>query len=335
MTSPEQGAQHECSNNFVSLLGSCKGLSWVHERAHFANFSNIFIEMVYTFLSTTALIYKFIIKIKDDLMVFPKKTGMLFLLFLLVALFAEAHSGWFSAPSMQREIDTQPSLHNKISLFSNSAESRQKRINNLLDADYIFIKTFEFRDDEAGYELINLLSAKANAGAKIFIQFDVKATRNTKAEQIKICSGKENPISAALLRLEKEAHGNVFIIPSNIPAGILDHLAAFFSVPTPNNHEKYFITWNSKNPNASVKAMNGFKDADFEMTGPIVQEMMGQYLKSAALQLKNRNRYFQKNLARRVALSVKKIALSYEEMAKTADTAFPKSANAIALLSPQ
>ena len=271
----------------------------------------------------------------------------------------DGDSNWFSEVSIQTKLDkisgTKQYNNNKLSLLINGVNSNQQRIKNIQESNYIFIKTFEFRDDETGRAYVRLLLAKAQAGAKIFIQFDVKGTRDTFQEQKAICSGEENPIPPMLQTLAKSANGNVFIIPTSTPFSDWDYLGAVLGLPIPNDHEKYLITWNSNDVSAPVKVILGglnigdeymfggvkdpnghfkiaprynnfgFRDTDVEMIGPINQEIVERYIKTASLQLTNQNKYFQKHIKETLINALSTLNATYNSMRVNSVNAFPEN----------
>ncbi len=243
-----------------------------------------------------------------------------------------SHVNWFNNPQLQTELDEQTQSKgytgNKINLLINGVQSFAQRKANTAEADVILIKTLEFWDDEpSALALLQILKQRAQAGAKIFIQFDVKGTRHTPKEQYDILYGTISPIPKNLQKLMDEGRGNVFIIPTTIPESYSDFLKATFGIYAPWDHEKYWITWNSKNPAAPVKVIMGgmntgdqyflgqtknalgkyiklpkyqntyaFRDTDVEVIGPVTRDIIETYIKRIQFHMLNKNVYFRNHL---------------------------------------
>lgn len=245
---------------------------------------------------------------------------------------------------------------NKITLLVNGVNSNEQRIKNIKEADTILIKTFEFRDDETGNDLIKLLAEKAKSGAKIFIQFDVNGTRHTPSEQKNIWLGRESPIPSNLEKLFNESRGRVFIIPTNVPERFFNYFKSLFGLYIPNDHQKYLITWNSRDLSSPVKAILGglnigdeymfggvkdnrgkykmvpryhtyaFRDTDVQVIGAVVQDIIKQYIDDANYYAHNQNKYYRKYIYPNVMESINQLTILSNKLQASKKIAFPDRA---------
>lgn len=269
-----------------------------------------------------------------------------------------SNADWFDSAGVQSLLDqkthSKASTGNKLTLLINGVTSNAQRKKNLVDADIILIKTFEFHDDETGNELIDLLLKKAQAGAKIFIQFDVKGTFHKK-DQYPLLKGTMSPIPKNLQKLQDAAKGQVFIIPTSIPSTTLDYTRYMMQLYYPLDHDKYFITWNSTNKTPVKIIMGGmnigdqyllggqkgpdgqfkttrethvppFRDTDVELIGPTTQDIIDEFILSVQYHLNNKNIYFQKNLKQQVKVALEQLQAIQQEINQQKYTAFPNHA---------
>jgi phosphatidylserine/phosphatidylglycerophosphate/cardiolipin synthase-like enzyme len=272
-----------------------------------------------------------------------------------------ALNGWFNDKSLQTELDqrTNSMAHhgNKVTLLVNGVNSLPLRKQNLENADVIMIKTYEFHDtQQSTLELLDILTNRAQAGAKIFIQFDVKGTA-TATDIYDILSGKMSPILPNLVKLQKVNPNNVFIIPTSVPQKYVEYLEVTLDIFCPIDHEKYFITWNSKKPQEPVKIImggmnigdhyllgetkdtngnfirlpaynNGFsyRDTDVEVIGPVTADIIQTYIDRIGYYALNQNPYFKKNILPTLKNALAQLPLIQQEMFLNKKYAFPENA---------
>ncbi len=65
---------------------------------------------------------------------------------------------------------------NSALLLVNGVESFARRYENIRTAEFIYVKTFLFTDDEAGRRMASALSDRARAGIPVVLQYDVKGS---------------------------------------------------------------------------------------------------------------------------------------------------------------
>lgn len=248
--------------------------------------------------------------------------------------------------------------NNTVTLLINGIASTQQRMANIEEADVILLKTFEFHDDLVGNSLVDLLIQKAQKGALIFIQFDVKGNDFYTHDYADIKNGKKNPIPQPLQRLMHSAPQQVAIYPTNAPADVFTQLIDFVGLHIPVDHEKYLITWNSKNPNLPVKVIMGgmnigdmylrggekdiqgkfvilpqthdypWRDTDIELSGEVVSQIVARFYEAAVFQAKTPNTYLQTYLSSQMNSGLIKLKQTIELMNAHAKTAYaPEGSN--------
>jgi phosphatidylserine/phosphatidylglycerophosphate/cardiolipin synthase-like enzyme len=263
---------------------------------------------------------------------------------------------------LQSEIDliTSSKAHpnNYIKILLNGEHSFKQRWKNIESADFIFIKTYEFWDDETSHLLLKKLTERANSGTKIFVQFDVKGN-NDYTHLIKILYGHLNPIPPILENFFSLNPKNIYLIPTSIPYRWTDHIGLLQSIP--NDHEKYFITWKRGAPVRVIMgglnigdmyAFTGFKDllgnyktvpyyvskgykgskafgirdTDVEIVGTVNSDIVSAYIERAEFTLKNPNRYFKNNLLSQIEGAVNELKNIKHLMDVDSENAFPNHA---------
>jgi phosphatidylserine/phosphatidylglycerophosphate/cardiolipin synthase-like enzyme len=286
---------------------------------------------------------------------------MLYIFILLsvfsVNIYAEH---WFNNPEFQKVLDekTASKAHtgNQVSLLINGIQSLPKRLANISSADVIFLKTFEFWDDQTGNQILDALIDRAQKGAKVFISFDVKGTFLSAKEHADIKKGILSPIPHHLQTFLQESQGNGFLIPTSSPYSFLTNTLFLL----PHDHEKYLITWNAHDPvkvimggmnTGDMYLLTGAKDAqgrfktvafyekegfegketlplrdtDIEVVGTVTQEIISRYIESCSFQLQNPNPYFQKNVASHVRQAIDEMRTMQLHILNHSQTAFPEN----------
>ena len=289
-----------------------------------------------------------------------RKIVFLIGIYLVSSLAGDQH--WFRNSEFQKHLDettfSRSHKNNRVELIVNGIDSLNKRLQNIDEANFIFIKAYEFWNDETGGLILKKLLEKAQSGAKVFIQYDVKGTVTSVQTELKkgIREGKINPIPEYLQDFVNKSRGNGFVIPTSIPYSYLTN--TFLIIPV--DHEKYFITWNSKgaplkvimggmntgdmyllsggkNEDGSHKKVpfyekQGFsgslaypmRDTDVQVMGTVTEDILSRFIDSARFQLKNPNPYFQKYLLSHVQSAIQEMEKIQQQALERSSTAFPK-----------
>lgn len=262
---------------------------------------------------------------------------------------------WFNDPQFQAILDdhTHTKAHkgNRVTLLIDGAASFQLRKENTATADVILIKTFEFWDDETGREIVQWLIERAQKGAKVFIQFDIKGYYDDYKDLLAIQEGKKDPIPPHLKKLIEEGKGNVFVTPVNFPVRYFETIKG---LRIPRDHEKYYITWKYQNEVGPVKtimgdmnignmyAFGGRKDllekepprkhsqmgtlsTDIEVIGTAVQEIVDEYIYAEEYHSHNENSTFQQKYAPLAQQAIAELKKMRELMQQNSSRAFPQN----------
>lgn len=107
---------------------------------------------------------------------------------------------------------------NAATLLVDGVESYARRAQNAMEADLILVKTFIFTDDEAGRAVANLLISRAQAGATVIVQYDVKGSAGGAGEVIDLvaeAADAPGPPQKGLMR--RMARNGVHVVPTNAP----------------------------------------------------------------------------------------------------------------------
>lgn len=262
---------------------------------------------------------------------------------------------WFNNEALQESLDIRTHsvgrTGNRVELLQTGAESLEKRLKNATTAKVIFVKTFEFWNDLSGTKILNLLTARAKEGAKVFVAYDVKGL----PPDLRVMPN-ENPIPPYLMKFLQESGGNGFVIPTSIPYSIwTDNI---FSIPL--DHEKYFITWDGQGSvevvmggmntgdmyllsgakNAQGKPFEvafyqseGFsgrkayplRDTDIELKGTATQDVVERYIQSCEFQVRNPNPYFQSHLAEGIRHAIREMRAIQNQMKARPKDSFPEN----------
>ena len=169
--------------------------------------------------------------------------------------------------------------------------SYRARHKNIADADVILVKAYAVLDDETGRAEIAALAGRARAGAKVFVQYDVKGTAHSVP-------------SLMALTFRDEAH-----VPTHLQP-LVDAGAVVIGTNKPKigrvlrgrDHDKLFITWkagqpvrvimggmNIGNPYAwsgpwrrrAQKGQTAFRDTDVELSGPKTKDIIDSFITAA------------------------------------------------------
>jgi len=274
------------------------------------------------------------------------------------------HNNWFNDHEFQQLLDrvthSRPFRGNSASLLINGAASFKQRKENIKNADVIFLKSFEFHNDETGNNLVALLTKKARQGAKIFIQIDVYGFFETYRELNAILKGKLSPIPPFIQQIANNAPDNVFIIPTNVPTRKINLI---YGYRFPKDHEKYLLTWKTAPEIEPVKVIMGglnigdqyafpgtfdtegkprtipayikkgaipgekksygLRDTDLETIGPANYEIVKEFIRAVKFHVNNQNPYFKKNLLPGVKAAIVELDRIYEQMQKDSKITFP------------
>jgi phosphatidylserine/phosphatidylglycerophosphate/cardiolipin synthase-like enzyme len=158
--------------------------------------------------------------------------------------------------------------HNQVTLLVDGAESYEQRYKNIANAEVVLLKTYNFRDDETGTEVLRRLRKVADQGGEtaplVFIQFDRKGFKAAGDgafwNSMKMLFGGRHGFKAPVPGLLKDAGDddkglfhplrgskNAFVMPVNMPVGLWNPFNADayreFNPIFGKDHEKYLITW--------------------------------------------------------------------------------------------
>lgn len=154
-------------------------------------------------------------------------------LFLMAACGAPAHSPRMPSPGdavlaaaddraafrgvdarLDRVTHTVARTGNHVELLIDGQASFARRIANARAADVILVKTFAFTDDETGRAVADLLIERAQAGARVIVQYDALGSIHDPGDVgSMLANGNEKPIISRL-----RAAG-IEIVATNAPAG--------------------------------------------------------------------------------------------------------------------
>ena len=214
---------------------------------------------------------------------------------LLVARLAAAATSWHQEPKLVQRIDSlsksKATAGNKTRLLVNGVQSFAQREANLKDADAIFLKTYILKSDATGRATVDRLKERLKAGAKVFVQFDVKGSHGGVGTWARIAAGLTDPLPPLLEELE--AAGAV-VVPTQTPTTVKRILHG-------RDHEKYLFTWKRGQPMKLITGgMNiadeyafggqpgthgpygaGFRDTDIEIVGPAVRDALRGFIAAA------------------------------------------------------
>ena len=186
---------------------------------------------------------------------------------------------WYQDEVFQNLLDKQTnsteSAQNSARLLVNGINSFPRRYENMSTAQFIFVKTFLFTDDEAGRRMASVLSERARAGIPVVVQYDVKGS----IESVDVLVDMAQHINLGLPLGEKNIihemrAAGVIIVPSNSPSRPYemdewaDNIRRLVENPVAAlkrsgeslilydycDHEKYFITGHT---GGSIRAIVG------------------------------------------------------------------------------
>ena len=205
---------------------------------------------------------------------------------------------------------------NHVELLVDGEASFARRIANARTADVILVKTFAFTDDETGRAIADLLIERAQAGARVIVQYDaIGSIHDSDDLGPMLANGNEKPIISRL-----RAAG-IEIVSANAPAGTValreiaggiartvfhpfEHLGIVLDRTRRlefHDHEKYWITGTTTADGivltAIIGGMNigseyafggldrvdevtgarGWHDVDVEVRGPVVNDIVARY----------------------------------------------------------
>ena len=211
---------------------------------------------------------------------------------------AGAGAAWFRSPDFQARLD---SLTHSVARTGNSAEllidgveSFPRRFARMAEADLILMKTYNFREDDTGRKMVQALQQRLEAGAKVFLQFDMKGYYRGAGKLAKVGLGVDEAIPPMLRPL---VESGAVLVPTNVPTGLKDLVFI-------KDHEKYLITWKKGEcPKVIMGGMNigdewaaggerrgvaslhhqpGFRDTDIEVAGPVTEDAIQEYVRDVA-----------------------------------------------------
>jgi phosphatidylserine/phosphatidylglycerophosphate/cardiolipin synthase-like enzyme len=233
------------------------------------------------------------------------------------AVQARGEAGWFDDPAFQRRLDRQTHSRafrgNEVKLLVNGVNSYRQRQRNVAEADVVLLKTYNFREDATGRQMVSWLEDRLARGKQVFVQFDVKGSTKSPFKLFGIKRGRTSPIPATLQRLVDRG---AVVIPTNAPGRLRDCNPVFGK-----DHEKYLITWRRGGPvtvvmggmnvgdewarggdrSARVPALHGahgFRDTDVQVLGPVTRAIVQEFLADA---LHHGGRYREAHSTRRKA----------------------------------
>lgn len=166
--------------------------------------------------------------------------------------------------------------------------SYHARHTNFSDADVILVKAYAILDDETGRAEMKALAARAKAGAKVFVEYDVKGTAHSIPSLVGLSFRNDDFVPKHLRPL---VEAGAFVIPTNKPK--------LGNVFRGRDHDKLIITWkkgepvrvimggmNMGNPYAwsgvwrkrAHKPEIAFRDTDIELSGPKTKEIIESFV---------------------------------------------------------
>jgi phosphatidylserine/phosphatidylglycerophosphate/cardiolipin synthase-like enzyme len=202
---------------------------------------------------------------------------------------------WHEDPKLVQRIDaltrTHASSGNSTRLLVNGVQSFAAREKNLEDADAIFLKTFILKNDTTGRATVEKLKSRLQAGAKVFVQFDVKGTSGNVGDWVRIAAGLKQPLPPLLAELE---HAGAVVVPTHVPTNLR-------RIVHGRDHEKYLFTWKKGqavrlitggmnvadeyafggDPSKTTAYGHGVRDTDIEVVGPEVRDALRGFIAAA------------------------------------------------------
>jgi phosphatidylserine/phosphatidylglycerophosphate/cardiolipin synthase-like enzyme len=200
-----------------------------------------------------------------------------------IAAHVEDGGAWFSTPALQRMLDEQTNstsssgtgetfnevtTGNQVTLLVNGVESYQRRYDNIAEADVVLLKTYNYRENEAGREIVRKLidlAGRAERDPFVFLQFDRKGYGAGFMNTLRMWIGQRLGLKSPLPELKGKLEGrtvdlferlqeqrNAFVMPVNAPSGKLKitdrEVLRRFNPAYGKDHEKYLITWKRGEP---------------------------------------------------------------------------------------
>ncbi|NQT62031.1 MAG: phosphatidylserine/phosphatidylglycerophosphate/cardiolipin synthase family protein [Candidatus Marinimicrobia bacterium] len=186
---------------------------------------------------------------------------------------------WFQDEALQKLLDLRTNSHesneNGVRLLVNGVNSFARRYENIRTAQFIYVKTFLFTDDEEGRRMAAVLAGRAQAGVPVVLQYDVKGSIESPqviAEMLNQANAL-NPLGEKRIIREMREAG-VIIVPTNSPSRPYEliewseNIQRLFQDPVAAlkrsgeslilhdycDHEKYFITGH---PDGEIRAIIG------------------------------------------------------------------------------
>jgi phosphatidylserine/phosphatidylglycerophosphate/cardiolipin synthase-like enzyme len=272
---------------------------------------------------------------------------------ILVVGTARGEAGWFNDPAFQRKLDRRTNSRacggNEIKLLVNGVRSYRQRRTNIANADVVLLKTYNFRQDATGRQVVRWLEDRLAHGKRVYVQFDVKGATKSPFKLLGIKRGRASPIPPDLQRLVDRG---AVVIPTNAPRRLRDCNPIWGK-----DHEKYLITWRRGEPvtvvmggmnigdewakggdrAARVPALHGahgLRDTDVQVVGPVTRAIVREFLADA---LHHGGRYRKtfskrkvtprvKGLVSRLGTGLVELEQSVAEMDRDAPRAYAKRA---------
>ena len=224
----------------------------------------------------------------------------------------------YLARALNRQTNTVEHQGNSAELLVDGVQSFDRRIRLAAEADVLLVKTFIYADDEIGQLTTALLKQRAEAGAVVVLQVDIKGS----------ISGLEDVVAAfdgGLPQLAGLEEAGVVVVYTNVPgqskeleAWVSDRAEATEWSDRPKqrslwnfdhfDHEKYWIAgtmnadgelvyeailggmniaseyaYGGTNQTDDVSGRGGWRDLDVALRGPVVNDVVARYLDLLAL----------------------------------------------------
>lgn len=186
---------------------------------------------------------------------------------------------WYHDEVLQNLLDLRTHSHesskNGVRLLVNGVNSFARRYENIQTAEFIYIKTFLFTDDEEGRRLAAALAERAQGGIPVVLQYDVKGSIESPQviRDMLNHANPSNPLGEKSIIGDMRDAG-VMIVPTNSPSRPYEliewseNIQRLFQDPIAAlkrsgeslilydycDHEKYFITGHS---NGEIRAIVG------------------------------------------------------------------------------
>ena len=205
----------------------------------------------------------------------------------------EARAEWFESSDYQNHLDhishSQALSGNFAQLLLNGHVSFMEKLLSIAEADVIFLKIYQFDNDDAGRRIAAELERAALRGCRVYVQYGIKSFYNP-LQLALIKMGIKKPVPPMLqgLSLLKD---NAVLVPNDKPK-------RWHKLIFERDHEKYLITWRAGEAiklimggmNISDSWMHGgepgvqtatdvqYRDTDVQIIGPTAEKAINGFI---------------------------------------------------------